>query len=388
MNLLKQAETLASKRFRIFPLVPNTKKPYPGTRGLKEATYDLKVIRQWWENTPDAEIGIATGQGLLVIDYDNDGDVFETIDGFCEKYDIHPDDTFSVETPSGGYHVYLRHDPNTQTKNSASKLFPNVDIRGDGGYVKYYDMPTNDLASCPQEFLDCVSRRSAEPSVDGCRATNPKSLSRETERDTAEMRMNSGRTLEANITAARQYALNSTEVPHGQRDTAAYQMANDVADFGLTMDQVENIMHEWNELLVLPPLDGEQLQKCIESAFRNSDRAKQGMNGVATRGVTMFERHHVSDNSENILGTRKLWSRTDLETYPKPVWLIDGFIEDGTIAQFYGKMGSYKSYLGLTLAQHLAHGIDWEGCKIKEPRQVLYMAAEGAAGLLGRIKAW
>src|SRR6266700_6257213 len=42
---------------------------HPRTKnGVKDATKDYETVRAWWKRDPDANIGIATGSGLLVID--------------------------------------------------------------------------------------------------------------------------------------------------------------------------------------------------------------------------------------------------------------------------------------------------------------------------------
>jgi hypothetical protein len=38
--------------------------------GVKNATYEQEPVREWWRLYPDANIGIVTGQGMLVIDID------------------------------------------------------------------------------------------------------------------------------------------------------------------------------------------------------------------------------------------------------------------------------------------------------------------------------
>ena len=38
--------------------------------GVKDATRDRDRIAQWWRKWPDANIGIATGEGLVVLDVD------------------------------------------------------------------------------------------------------------------------------------------------------------------------------------------------------------------------------------------------------------------------------------------------------------------------------
>jgi len=51
------------------PLVPGGKRPLTD-HGVKDATTDEATIRGWWARWPDANIGIATGHGLVVIDVD------------------------------------------------------------------------------------------------------------------------------------------------------------------------------------------------------------------------------------------------------------------------------------------------------------------------------
>ncbi len=44
---------------------------HPVTRnGVKDATSDAEQIKEWWRLYPFANVGIATGQGLLVVDLD------------------------------------------------------------------------------------------------------------------------------------------------------------------------------------------------------------------------------------------------------------------------------------------------------------------------------
>jgi len=73
-SMLDEALTLAGCGFVVFPLHPRTKTPAT-EHGFKDATTDVAQIRAWWTKTPDANIGIATGEasgGLVVIDIDVD----------------------------------------------------------------------------------------------------------------------------------------------------------------------------------------------------------------------------------------------------------------------------------------------------------------------------
>jgi hypothetical protein len=108
---------------------------HPRTRnGLDDATTDPTTIRRWWERGPWSNIGIVTGarSGLVVLDVDGPAG----LDNWDELEDRHgtTPSSFLVTTPRGGIHLYLAH-PGRRVPNSAGKLAPNVDVRGDGGYV-------------------------------------------------------------------------------------------------------------------------------------------------------------------------------------------------------------------------------------------------------------
>ena len=63
MNLLQRALAWAALGMPVFTLQPRSKIPLAGSHGCKEASTDAAAIRNWWDRTPDANIGIATGAG-------------------------------------------------------------------------------------------------------------------------------------------------------------------------------------------------------------------------------------------------------------------------------------------------------------------------------------
>lgn len=105
--------------------------------GCKSATIDPQTIEGWWRAHPAANIGIATGQisRLVVVDVDTgEGKVgFESLAALEETREKLPHSA-RVRTGSGGLHIYLAA-PEAEICNRASKLAPNIDIRGKGGYV-------------------------------------------------------------------------------------------------------------------------------------------------------------------------------------------------------------------------------------------------------------
>lgn len=127
----------AAVGLHVFPLEANGKRPDGrlAPHGLHDATADAGQIRAWWRKTRDANVGIATGEvsGIVVLDVDGP-EGLDAWDALMTDGREEIASSFLVTTPRGGVHVYLAH-PGRPVPNSAGKLAPNVDVRGDGGYV-------------------------------------------------------------------------------------------------------------------------------------------------------------------------------------------------------------------------------------------------------------
>jgi hypothetical protein len=107
------------------------KHPHPNLApsGFKNATTDIAKVEWWWDAVPDANIGIATGE-IVVIDVDPRHGGDETFQQIEPKLPL----TWRVQTGGGGQHLYF-HAGNHEIKNSAGKIGPGIDVRGTGGYV-------------------------------------------------------------------------------------------------------------------------------------------------------------------------------------------------------------------------------------------------------------
>jgi len=101
-------------------------------KGVKDASTDLSRIERWWKKNPDANVGVATGNGLRVLDVDprNGGDA--TLAKLVAVHGPLPK-TVTIETGGGGQHYYFRVPPGAP--NSCGIVGPGLDIKGEGGYV-------------------------------------------------------------------------------------------------------------------------------------------------------------------------------------------------------------------------------------------------------------
>jgi hypothetical protein len=77
---------------------------------------------------PNANFGVITGNGLVVVDIDKKSGGFESLKKI--KDIIVP--TFTVKTGGGGYHFYYK---TSEKVANRVKVLPGIDIRGEGGYA-------------------------------------------------------------------------------------------------------------------------------------------------------------------------------------------------------------------------------------------------------------
>ena len=89
-----------------------------------------------------------------------------------------------------------------------------------------------------------------------------------------------------------------------------------------------------------------------------------------------------SDNPIRILNYQQMMQM------PAPAWLIEGILPERALTLMFGDSNSFKSFLAVDMACHIAIGLDWHGQTAKQGL-VVYIAAEGAYNLARqRIAGW
>lgn len=86
-------------------------------------------------------------------------------------------------------------------------------------------------------------------------------------------------------------------------------------------------------------------------------------------------------------GPVRLYSTTELLQMKPPTWMIEGLIPHNALVGLYGEPGCGKSFLSIGLALSVATGRDWHGHTVDQG-YVLYVSAEGGAGIGKRVHAW
>ena len=131
VSVLSAALWYAQQGLHVFALSPNSKIPHKGTRGCKDATSDEPTIRAWWDRWPDSNVGIATGHLVDVVDIDGATGQQSRAQNWPMFAGLTVIGTVLTPRP-GGMHLYV---PANPAVGNGAGLLPNVDYRGNGGYV-------------------------------------------------------------------------------------------------------------------------------------------------------------------------------------------------------------------------------------------------------------
>jgi len=153
--LADTAARYAAAGIAVFPLQVREKKPYGRTTGLLAATTDADTVAGWWSGAvtiplkaddpqpqrlvrawPDSNIGIATGApaGFWVLDLDGP-EGMASLAALEERFGLLPA-TVEQTTGSGRHLCFAMPGPGGPAiRNSASRVGPKIDVRGDGGYI-------------------------------------------------------------------------------------------------------------------------------------------------------------------------------------------------------------------------------------------------------------
>ena len=130
--MIKTALAYAKRSLYVFPCRVKDKRPATAN-GVKDATIDPDVIQGWWREEPEFNIALATGatSGIFVTDIDGP-DAEAELRKLEAQYGPIPPTVESIT--ARGRHLYFQY-PDQPVRNSAGKLAPGIDVRGESGYA-------------------------------------------------------------------------------------------------------------------------------------------------------------------------------------------------------------------------------------------------------------
>ncbi|WP_345750900.1 bifunctional DNA primase/polymerase [Microbacterium rhizophilus] len=156
------AAAWASAGHPVFPCVPGEKQPLT-THGFQNATTDARRVARWWRRWPRANIGLATGTTLDVVDIDerSSGSGFTAV-AAADRAGLLDGWIAAVRTPNHGLHLYY---PAQAGGTSWSLARQHVDFRAAGGYILVPPSTLTDDSGSRRYTLGAL-RQSGHP-IDG-----------------------------------------------------------------------------------------------------------------------------------------------------------------------------------------------------------------------------
>jgi hypothetical protein len=224
---------------RVLPLKAGEKTPLT-THGIKDATTEAETIARWWKRWPKANIGIATGSGLIVIDADGKEGVatLRALEKELGKLPV----TYRVRTGGGGLHLYF--DCDEPIRNSAGRLGAKLDVRGEGGYVV-----------APPSVHESGKVYKSEQDVDWIPQLPTRWIERLTDKPTNEERSNFTEILE-------------WKAEEGSRNHKLAEFAGHIAKWAHHRDAYEGLVRERGRMW---GLEDEEITKLIDSIWDRED---------------------------------------------------------------------------------------------------------------------
>lgn len=322
--------------FKVFPLRENDKRPLFKGSAQTQGTTDLNQIRDIWTQQPNANIGIATGNGLTVIDVDTIAS--HGVDGENSMLEYQIDkgfinETLEVTTPTGGKHYYYLTDNEYSNKTS---ILPGVDVRGLGGYVVG---PGSTINGTLYEAKQLTEPQRANNEVLQLLGACKK---RETSTDPFE---------------ALEKGYSDTLIPQGSRTDYLIKQCAQLCDGTKSLETMKRMIQVVNETNLEPPLTDRELETEV---FPSLERFKKH------EAKKVDPETSIDPNKINLV------SVSDIEKeYVE--WLVPGYIPKGNITIIGGDGGLGKTSLWCNIASAISNG---KPCVLQENNDVLYPQGE------------
>lgn len=383
------------------------------------ATTDPETITGWLQTYgPDVGFLIATQpSGIVVVDLDAkphaDGLRWWSEAGF-------PLPLMTVDTPSGGMHLYYRQDDVSPVANSAGAIAPGVDVRGvgatygglvhapgtvvdggEGGEVYRLTaplLPVTELEPLPPEVTEAIPEprrhRSAHASADkGQGRRHDLDWVRATVRDLSEGAVGlSGGEFRYALMGAAMMAGRLVVAGAVERDRAETELEKIPArTFGAPNDDdrrwiAQGLDDGMSDPFTIVPARDEPADPEDEP----DEYARRWNHELERERIRRDVRRHLDAEERGDRAPLVFTWDDDLEDITPPPMLLPELIPGRAMGWLGGPSGSYKSFVAVALASALAHGHGALGDAELAPRRpvrVLYVAAEDPFGVKWRTRA-
>lgn len=228
--------------------------------GHKNASRDKAVISGWLKG-PAFNLCVATGavSGVFVLDIDADTGGLRTLEELKEKHGNLPV-TWRTLTGGGGFHYFFRY-PGYSIKSRAGVL-PGLDIRGDGGYVVA-------PPSIHRSGLRYTWDTSCSPDETAI-AEAPPWLLELLQMNGVSTRLAQGKPASFWVNFLRD------GISEGERNTKITSLAGHLLRKSVDPYVTLTLLEAYNDSMVHPPLDQDELIRCVRSIVRKEIDRRTG----------------------------------------------------------------------------------------------------------------
>lgn len=375
MSPLETALALASEGLRVFPLAERDKVPkipkWEGGSGCKDGTTDVEQIKTWWSMWPNCNVGVATGNGLLVVDIDGD-DGAVTLSELVLEHGPLPK-TRCVKTASG-FHFWFH--ANGALRNSAkTKLGKGIDTRSDGGYVVAagvhpsgirYVSDDSPIASAPDWLVEAL--------IDRTPPRDPSSV----------VPVMSDETTPYGKAALQNEAARVASAPEGTRNhtlnAAALKLGHLEAGGEIAYGDVERALEEAAQAAGLPASEYRAtIRSGLEAGRAEPRTAPARFEVVPPRREAEPQEQGEEVKASEILIPFESWGEFRDSTPEHTEWLIEGILAIGAAGFLAAPPKHGKTWIAVALALSVASGKPFLGrFTIPAARPVMYFALEGS----------
>lgn len=408
----------------VFPLAPRSKIPATA-HGCKDASKELINIAEWWNNQPDRNIGLATGQnsGCWVLDVDGE-DGRQDLEALIAKHGELP--ITPVQKTANGRHYFWAWPESVEIRNTGKLIrhtapeggkAGGLETRGNGGYVvlapslhpdtglpyEWLVRPSQTpLAQAPQWLIDFVTAK-------------PEKLSGIAKMPTIAHNFSASGGIVSRRWAEKMIAECSDAVRgagegsrNNQLNISALRIGHCVPVFIGQSDAI-NALHAAGLAAGLPSSEtmatiASGLAKGMAEPFREATAeqieaykaAKLAAEGrtapqAAATGESFDpETGEIIEAEQPTLEKPSKFSLVnfdDIISRKPPEWVIDKVFPEKSFGVIYGAPKKGKSFVALDMALCVASGLPWHGHEVRQGN-VLYIVGEGLGGLGKRLKAW
>ena len=407
---LRWALHLAHLGFQVFPLSAGAKTIEKGFMWSSEMTTDAEKIRQWFDTRPGMNYGVCAGADHVVVDLDQpttlkpdkkDGiAVFNSVQAAEDIDDWATGNTFCVESPSGGRHMYFNV---REAVANAHRFPPGIDIRGFHGYVvgpgsvlvegqcKDTDTPGS------YEVVDDLPVLDAPPWI---MSRLKKNVGESPDRVKRKILVDLD-TLES-LSQAKKFLEQRKPAVEGEGgDHHTLMTAMRVIDFGVSEETCLELMQPWNDKCD-PPWEVTGAKGTLEEKIKNAWKYREDDVGLKAGGgfgdddsddieAIDSDAEDISDMEDeqdegirsHIFRGGQILNRKKRREMIIPEWLP----AHGLVAAL-AKRGGGKTVILLDIALRLACNMDWHGMPTKSGLTVVYICDEDDVVAEEQIRAW